>query len=166
MARFFVDENCLALGKFLSQRHGDVVFPGHDDLPAVPRGCPDDEWLPVVGAHRLVVITRDQRIRYRTVEKQMWVLHRVRGFVLTGRRSQTTADSLAVLEQHWAELGRIESDRPEGPWMYAVTQASVRPIVLGVARTGDGRGLCRLLRRGALVVRKSRRRSARSAPSR
>lgn len=36
-ARFFVDENDLALGKSLAEQHGDVVFPGHEDLPEVPR---------------------------------------------------------------------------------------------------------------------------------
>ena len=77
-ARFFVDENDLALGKALAELHGNVVFPGHPDLPEVPRQSLDDEWLEVVGAEGLVVITRDQRIRYRPVEKRMWVEHRVK----------------------------------------------------------------------------------------
>ena len=69
-ARFFVDENDLALGKALAAEHDDVVFPGHPDLPEVPRQTPDDDWLPIIGNRRLVVITRDQRIRYRPVEKR------------------------------------------------------------------------------------------------
>jgi hypothetical protein len=48
-ARFFVDENDLALGRALAEVHGNVVYPGHPDLPEVPRGALDDEWLPVVG---------------------------------------------------------------------------------------------------------------------
>ena len=74
-ARFFVDENDLALGRALEERLGHVVYPGHDNLPEVPRGTVDDAWLPVVGARKLVVITRDQRIRCRPVEKRMWVEH-------------------------------------------------------------------------------------------
>lgn len=66
--RFFVDENDLALGKALAERHYDVVYPGHSEVPEVPRQSLDDEWLAVVGARQLVVITRDQRIRYRPVE--------------------------------------------------------------------------------------------------
>lgn len=62
-ATFFVDENDLALGKAPAELHGNVVFPGHPDLPAVPRRSLDDEWLEVVGTQGLVVITRDQRIR-------------------------------------------------------------------------------------------------------
>ena len=85
MASFFVDENGLALGKL------------------------DDDWLPIVGSHRLVVITRDRRIRYRPAERMAWVRYAVRGFVLTGKRSQSTSASLALLEAHWR---RIESWLP------------------------------------------------------
>jgi len=67
--RFFVDENDLALGKALADLHGNVVFPGHPELPEVPRQSLDDEWLEVIGAQGPVVITRDQRIRYRSAEK-------------------------------------------------------------------------------------------------
>jgi hypothetical protein len=129
-ARFFVDENDLALGKALADLHGNVVFPGHRDLPEVRRRSLDDEWLAVIGVQGLVVITRDKRIRYRPVEKAMWIDHRVRGFVLTGAASQSTSDSLTLLEHHWAEMAVIVDAEPVGPWMYAVTQAGVRPIPL------------------------------------
>ncbi len=69
-ATFFVDENDLALGRALAEQRGNVVYPGHPDLPEVPRQSLDDKWLEVVGAKGLVVITRDQRIRYRPVEKR------------------------------------------------------------------------------------------------
>ena len=106
-ARFFVDENDLALGKALREIHDDVVYPGHVELPEIPRGALDDEWLPVVASLHLVVITRDQRIRYRPVEKRLWVEHNVRGFVLTGQRSQSTVDSRASPYSH--SIGRASS---------------------------------------------------------
>ena len=129
-ARFFVDENDLALGKALADQHGDVVYPGHPDLPEVPRGALDDEWLPVIGAKRLVVITRDRKIRYRPAEKLAWIGHGVRGFVLTGQKSQTTADSKAVLDHHWPEIEAIVAAEPDGPWMRSVTEHLLRPIDL------------------------------------
>lgn len=129
-ARFFVDENDLALGKALADRHGDVLYPGHSDLPEVPRGTLDDDWLPAIGTRALVVLTRDQRIRYRPVEKRMWVMHGVRGFVLTGHRSQSTAISLAVLDRHWSRIGALVASRLAGPWMYAVTAQRLREIPL------------------------------------
>jgi hypothetical protein len=130
-ARFFVDENDLALGKALAEEHGDVVYPGHPDLPEVPRGALDDEWLPVVGAKRLIVITRDRRIRYRPAEKLAWVEHQVRGFVLTGKKSQTTSDSQAILDLHWAAIESLADDEPDGPWMRSVTESGLRRIDLG-----------------------------------
>lgn len=129
-ARFFVDENDLALGRALDERRGDVVYPGHADLSEIPRGSLDDEWLPVIAAHQLVVITRDQRIRYRPAEKLLWVRHGVRGFVLTGRKSQSTTDSLTVLEQHWTSIEAAIAAQSIGPWMHAVTASGLREIPL------------------------------------
>ena len=129
-AEFFVDENDLALGKALAERHNGIVFPGHPDLPEVPRATPDDEWLRVVGEQKLCVITRDRKIRYRPVEKCLWVINRVRGFVLTGRRSQSTQHSLEIVEKHWSRLTDCARSAPVGPWMYALTDAGLRPIDL------------------------------------
>lgn len=128
--RFFVDENDLALGRALAHQHGDVVYPGHADLRDVPRGALDDDWLPVIGERRLVVITRDKKIRYRAAEKRAWVEHKVRGLVLTGRRSQTTADSLAILDRHWSSIEALVDSEPDGPWMRAVTGSGLRLISL------------------------------------
>ncbi len=78
-----------------------------------------------------MVITRDKRIRYRPAEKRLWVEHRVRGFVLTGRRSQSTGDSLAILERHWVRIDFLVDREADGPWMQAVTLAGISPIDLG-----------------------------------
>ena len=91
----------------------------------------DDEWLPVIGAHRLVVITRDSNTRYRPAEKLAWIEHRVRGFVLTGRRSQTTVDSRAILDRHWSKIEALVYDEPDGPWMCSVTESCLRRVDLG-----------------------------------
>lgn len=132
-AGFFVDENDLALGRALAERRDGIVFPGHPDLAEVPRGAPDDEWLRVVGERRLCVITRDRKIRYRPVEKRRWVVHRVRGFVLTGRRSQSTQHSLEIIEKHWSRItGCVRGERV-GPWMFALTEAGIRAIDLEAA---------------------------------
>jgi hypothetical protein len=129
-ARFFVDENDLALGRALARQRDDVVFPGHPDLYEVPRQTPDDQWLQVVGERQLIVITRDQRIRYRPVEKLAWVRHRVRGFVLTGRGSQSTEQSLNLIIQNWFAMEAIIEVQPIGPWMQAVTSSGLRSIEL------------------------------------
>lgn len=53
---FFVDENDLALGKALDEKYGRIVYPGHPDLPEIQRGSLDDQWLPIIGTRKLVVI--------------------------------------------------------------------------------------------------------------
>jgi hypothetical protein len=84
----------------------------------------------VVAQKGLVVITRDKKIRYRPAEKRAWVDHGVRGFVLTGKKSQTTADSQAILNQHWAVIEAAIEREPNGPWMRSVTEREVRVIDL------------------------------------
>ncbi|MCQ3814746.1 MAG: hypothetical protein KTU85_10085 [Acidimicrobiia bacterium] len=125
---FFVDENDLGLGRRLSQKQKQVLFPGHPSIPDVPRGCQDEVWLKVVGQQELVVITRDRRIRYRPVERRVWIEHRVRGFVLTGRASQTTGQSLDILANHWKRIESTVQERTQGPWMYAITDSGLREV--------------------------------------
>ncbi len=127
---FFVDENDLGLGRRLSQKQTQVLYPGHPSIPDVPRGCQDEVWLQVVGQQNLVVITRDRRIRYRPVERYTWIEHQVRGFVLTGLASQTTDQSMDILTKHWKQIESTVLRRSQGPWMYAVTLAGISEIKL------------------------------------
>jgi hypothetical protein len=48
-----------------------------------PTGTLDVEWLPVVGARRWILITKDKRIRKRSLEFTAFVMAGVRAFVLT-----------------------------------------------------------------------------------
>ena len=130
-ARFFSDETDLGLAKKLEEKlAGQVVYPGHPDLPEVPRGCKDEEWLHHIGMRGLVVITRDKQIRRRPVLKTLWVRFQVRGFVLTGRKNQSTEGSLAILDKHWNGIEAYIQQHPQGPWMCAVTVNGLRGVTL------------------------------------
>ena len=50
--------------------------------------------------------------------------------MLTGRRSQSTIDSRAVLAHHWDEMDRVMEDLPIGAWMFGVTADATRQIEL------------------------------------
>jgi uncharacterized protein with PIN domain len=52
----------------------------HDDHFA--QNAPDPEWLAAAGKNDWIVITRDERIRYRVAEKQAIRRAKVRAFVL------------------------------------------------------------------------------------
>ena len=88
-ARYLTDENTLGPGK-LMQRSGrsDVLYPGHDDIPAVPLSTQDLEWMPVVAQRNLIVITRDRRIRTRPAEL------RVYGSTASGRSGSAPSTTL------------------------------------------------------------------------
>ena len=55
----------------------------HDDHFA--QDAPDSEWLTIAGSNQWIVITRDERIRYRAGEKQALRRAKVRAFVLAAQ---------------------------------------------------------------------------------
>ena len=127
-ARFFVDENDLALGRSLALARRDVVHPSHPRLPQVPLGMPDPEWLPVVGSLGLVVITRDKKIRSRPVEAEQVVAAGIRGFVLTSAGDLSTWDTLTLLVRQWEAMERYLAEHATGPWLAALTNQGIRPL--------------------------------------
>ena len=72
-AVYFADENALDLAKLL-RRTGreDVYYPGHQALPQEPLGTPDLGWMKIVARRKLVVLTRDRRIRSRPAELKQY----------------------------------------------------------------------------------------------
>ena len=78
---FFLDRS---LGKKViaeALRRAGVAVQIHDDH--FPPNARDEEWLPVVGQRGWVVLTKDKRIRYRTLERLALLQAGVRAFVLT-----------------------------------------------------------------------------------
>lgn len=127
---WFVDENNLFLARRLAEHTSDPVFyPGHAGLAAVPRGTTDEQWLTVIGALGLVVITRDTRIRYRPAEKLQWLQAGVRGFVLTAGGNLKIAEQIEIIENHWQLMRRHAVEEPDGPWLYSITRAGLRRIL-------------------------------------
>ena len=43
----------------------------------------------------------------------------MRGFVLPGRKSQSTAGSKAIIDRHWEAITALVEAEPDGPWMRA-----------------------------------------------
>jgi hypothetical protein len=68
-----------AIGRRLQEEGIQVEL--HDDH--FSQGTPDADWLPVVGQHGWIVLTKDTRIRYRPNEKQALLAAGVRAFAFT-----------------------------------------------------------------------------------
>lgn len=90
-----------------------------------PRGTPDEVWLAEAGRKRWVVLTRDQRIRYRQLEVLALREARVRAFVFTGG-NVTVKDTASILVAALKRLARIASVDP-GPFIYHLGRAG-KPV--------------------------------------
>ena len=128
-ARFFVNENTLPLGKALAAVRTDVIHPGHRRCP-ITLGTKDVRWLPYVGEEGLLLITRDNMIRCRAVEKQIFLASEVEGLFLTKSGSMSRWDMLRMVVQHWGKIEPLVEEK--GPFFYSLTQAGVRKLTLPV----------------------------------
>ena len=121
----------IGFGKLL-RRTGreDIVYPGHEDLPDVPLGTNDVDWMPVVAARALIVVTRDRRIRTRPAELAAYLTHGIRSIWIGGKRDLGPKDQLALFLrmeptlEH--EIGRLGT----GPWALSMTASGLRELKL------------------------------------
>jgi predicted nuclease of predicted toxin-antitoxin system len=77
---FFVDRS-LGRGVVAALKKAGAIVHAHDDL--FPPDAPDTQWLTEVGKHDWVVLTKDQHIRRRPMEKDALLAANLRVFVLT-----------------------------------------------------------------------------------
>lgn len=75
-------------------RNAGLVIEIHDDH--FPQNAQDSEWLTAAGKKSWIVVTRDERIRYRIAEKQAMRRANVRAFVLAAQ-GDLRADILAEI---------------------------------------------------------------------
>lgn len=96
-------------------------------IPA-DEGVEDTEWLELAGQRGWPVLMKDERIRYRPVERAAIVAHRVQAFCLTGGNLRAP-----VMAQHFLSAieGVAQACRSPGPFLYAVSGAGLRRLDLG-----------------------------------
>jgi predicted nuclease of predicted toxin-antitoxin system len=116
---YFLDRS---LGRFklaTALRHAGLHIQVQDDLFA--QDAPDEEWLSAVGRSGWVVLTKDDKIRYRIRERETLIAHGVRAFVLTARN--ITAKEMADIFLN--ARGKIERFLTEnnGPFMVTIARS-------------------------------------------
>jgi len=88
---------------------------------------PDVDWLARAGREGWVVLMKDDRIRYRPVERAAVIDHHVRAFCLTSGnlRARDMAELyLAVLDQ------LVQACTQPGPFLFTVSRAGLRRVEL------------------------------------
>ncbi|KXO89270.1 hypothetical protein [Tsukamurella pseudospumae] len=128
---YFTDENTLGLGKLL-RRAGrtDVFYPGHEGLPEIPRGTEDQDWLPIVGARAMIVVSRDRRIRTRPAELRAYHEHGVRSVWIGAKQDLGPQQQMDLFLAHEDRLRREIIKRGAGPWAVALGPSGIRPLPL------------------------------------
>lgn len=122
---FFVDRSLgrRRLAEAIRAAGHDVVV--HDDLFAAD--APDETWLRKAGEEGWIVLTKDQRIRYRELEKRALVQSRVRAFVFT-QKKQAVDDIIASFLESLPTIVRAVED--ETPPFLASIQSGGRVRIL------------------------------------
>ncbi len=119
---FFLDRQ---LGRYkiaAALRDADLRVEIHDDHFA--QDAPDIEWLAGAGKKGWIVVTRDERIRYRVAEMQALRRAKVRAFVLTAQ-GNLRAEMLA--ENFLKALSKLRR----------VVEEQDPPFVAKISRSGD-----------------------------
>ncbi len=114
---YFADENLLGMGKLLRiEGRTDVLYPGHEDLPEIPRGAKDTDWLPVVGERGFIVLSRDRHIRSRPAELRLYYAHRVRSVWIGAKRDLGPQNQVELFLKYEHQLAAKFEELGEGPW--------------------------------------------------
>lgn len=120
-----VSESSLAvLAERMSSFQGTTTSPRFRSEP------PDLEWMPIVGHRRLVVVTRDRRIRSRPAELRAYWEHGIRSVWIGAKQDLGPRQQLELFLKHEERLEREITKRGPGPWALAMNRSGVRPLSL------------------------------------
>ena len=99
----------------------------HDDH--FPPNAKDADWLPVVGKQGWIVLTKDDRIRYRQHEREALLRASVRAFVLTNRN--LTGDEMAAIFVGALRKFQKLASKDRSGFIATVTRTTVRVVAKG-----------------------------------
>lgn len=136
---FYVDESIFSKALVAELTAAGIAF---DRVGVtVPFGAQDDVWLSHCGRHSYVALTRDQRIRYRPLERQALIDHGVACFTFT--HGQATARQCAArIIALAASMIEIACREPR-PFLYTFGLTSGLSKVTLRGRHGTRRGVRR-----------------------
>ena len=126
--RWFADESVLGFGKLLARERPDVLYPGHPELPDVPLGALDIDWMPVVAGLGLIAFHRDKKIRTRPLEVLQYREHGLRSIWFGGKKDLSSADQVDLALRHWLKIEEVTHTLGHGPWSLTLTIHGLREL--------------------------------------
>lgn len=108
--KFFIDNNLspkLARGM---QGFGEDVMHLKDEFQDDAK---DIEWLPYIGDNNIILVTKDDRIRYHPAELNALKAHKVGAFILSGK-NLNGCQLIQQLVRNWPRMKEYakKTDRP------------------------------------------------------
>jgi predicted nuclease of predicted toxin-antitoxin system len=89
----------------------------------------DEVWLKYVGDERLILVTRDQKIRKRSAELSSYRQHKVGAFILTGKNLRKW-QGIKQLICAWEEMKTLAADARR-PFAFQVRPSGrIKPLVV------------------------------------
>jgi predicted nuclease of predicted toxin-antitoxin system len=101
--RFFFDNNLSANLAHGMREFGEDVVHLTDHFP---QDAVDSEWLPFVGENQLVLVTRDERIRWKPAEIAAVKVHKVAVFFLGGKKLKR-CDLIEQVVRNWRRMKQV-----------------------------------------------------------
>ncbi len=123
---FFIDESLG--GRIVAEalRHaGEIVHVHHDHFPP---GAKDVEWLAVAGRRGWIVLTKDERIRYRAIEQRALMQSLVGAFILTAR-GLTGPEMAEIYVRALPRIRRLVAKSPR-PFIASVSRSGVVTLIM------------------------------------
>ena len=107
-------------------RKAGALIEIHDDH--FPPDAKDEHWLREVGLRKWIVLTKDQRIRYRTAECSVVLEYGVQAFVLTGK-DLTGSEMGAIFTSALPKIYRL-SRETRGAFIARITRSGLVDVFL------------------------------------
>ena len=101
------------------RRHGSLFKPD----------SPDVEWLPEVARRKWVLLTKDERVRRRPIEKQALLIPGARSFILTAGK-MTGREMADTFIRHIHRIQAIAKNQ-KPPFIATVTRDGVKVLCSG-----------------------------------
>lgn len=139
LVHYYVDADLLGVAKILVQLRGDVTYPG-DPGGAVKGGrmrapCTitdpatlDAVWIPETARQEWLIITRDRRIQEHRAEIEAVCSSGARMANLVADDATDRFAQMEVIMCQWRHISALLDEK--GPFIYAVTRTSMRPLEL------------------------------------
>jgi len=110
----------------LENTRDDIAHPWMAPIPIQPDDH-DEQWLPIVGQNRWIILMRDKRIRYNPLEQSRLLGSGCAAFCLTGNLGQAKRwEVLSLLTSKWDQIEHIAANTP-WPFIQRVTWGPIRP---------------------------------------